>query len=596
MKVKLTPVEIFEEYRAGNNYKRSIGTKGIVDQTKINERFYVGDQWYGAKMKNDRPLVRHNIIKRIGEYKTAIVGAAPISVRYSAEGIPNTVNFNEKNESIRDAIVGGNIPSFEDNDEINSVMNALSDYFDVTAERVKFGDIKEKALKNAYVSGTGIIYTYWDDDVNTGLYADCNKTVPIKGDIMCEVLDVENVIFGDPNTDDIQKQPYILIAQRKSVDEIKREAIINKRPGYEIELIKGDKDYTHGQWAEGEPANSNRAVVITKIFKEYNPDNKGYKIKAIRVCEKAIIRNVWDLKLSRYPIAKMSWEARKSSIYGDSEVTYLIPNQIAINRSLTAQVWSMIVMGMPMIVKDNDVIDGPVTNIPGQIIDVNRGGQGVSGAIEYISPPYFGGQFDNMIHSLINNTLSQAGANDAALGNMKPENMSAIVAVREAATMPMQTVQNRFYALCEDVARIWADFWINKYGNRKLKIEDSRGTWYLPFDAKKYKDFIVSVKVDVGASTIWGEAQVIATLDNLLSNGVITPMQYFERLPKGLVPDVGGLQRDLVLQSEREEEITHFTQEDIINELTDEQRELLFSLPEEVRTQMINNSMEAGKA
>ncbi len=604
---------IFEEYRTGNNFKNSIGPKGIREQTIINERFYVGDQWHGAKCGNERPLVRHNIIKRIGEYKMAIVSAAPITVAYSADGVPNTINSNEKLEKMRDeqAGIAQDIEAQPDAvmsdtaeiDEINSVMSALSDYFNVTAERVKFNELKEQALRNAYISGTGIIYTYWDGNVRTGLYADEGKQTAIKGDIRCEILDVENVTFGDPNQDDVQEQPYIIIAQRKSVAELKREAKRNRRPKDEINSIKSDNDYSgmSGQRAETEPENSKKAVVLTKLWKDYNEDGTDYTIKAIRVTENAIIRNEWDLGLSNYPIAKMSWERRRSSIYGDSEITYLIPNQIAINRTLTSQVWAGIVYGMPIMVKDADVITGPVTNMPGQIIDVNCGGQGVGGAIDYLTPPAFNGQLDNLIQSLINITMSQAGANDAALGNMRPDNMSAIVAIREAATMPMQAIQNRFYQMCEDIARIWADFWVNMYGSRQLKIVDRRGTWYLPFDAEKYKDLMISVKVDVGAATLWGEAQVISTLDNLLAAGIITAQQYFDRLPKGLIPDITGLKRDLneaanaIPPTAPTDTQTANNQTPNINNilasLTEEERVAFEALPPEEQQAMLNNAL-----
>ena len=93
-------------------------------------------------------------------------------------------------------IAGSPVPEEQ---EIALVMDALSDYFRVTAERVKFESLKEQALRNAYISGTGILYTWWDDRVPTGLYADEARTVPVRGDISCEVLDVENVYFGDPN-------------------------------------------------------------------------------------------------------------------------------------------------------------------------------------------------------------------------------------------------------------------------------------------------------------------------------------------------------------------------------------------------------------
>ena len=61
--IKLKPQEIFLEYQNANEYKNSIGERGIYEQSKMNERFYVGDQWHGVQAGNTRPLVRRNIIK-----------------------------------------------------------------------------------------------------------------------------------------------------------------------------------------------------------------------------------------------------------------------------------------------------------------------------------------------------------------------------------------------------------------------------------------------------------------------------------------------------------------------------------------------------
>ena len=152
--MNINPTVIFNEYSAGTTLKASMGNKGLFEQNRINERFYIGDQWYGAKCGNDRPLVRHNIIKRIGDYKIAQILNHPVSVKFTAEGIPT-----------------------EDNSEM---MNIFSNYFTSCAERVNLNALSEKALKNSYISGTGIIYTYWDSSVPTGLFADRDKKTPIK--------------------------------------------------------------------------------------------------------------------------------------------------------------------------------------------------------------------------------------------------------------------------------------------------------------------------------------------------------------------------------------------------------------------------------
>lgn len=538
------PEQVEEEYKAGIQFKCGLGRRGMYEQNKMNERFFAGDQWYGAQCGQDRPLLQHNVIKRIGDYKMAVVGAASVTVSYSADGVPCVVKEREHiRTTMENLAVGGTMDGLAEGEKINLVMGAMSDYFRVTAERVKFEDKKTAVLRNAYISGTGVLYTYWDDRIMTGLYADEGRTTPIKGDIACQVLDIENVYFGDPNLDSVQDQPYIILAQRKRIDEIKREMHRNHRPQEETDSIKPDQEtgYQAGDRAGNEPNDSKKAVVLTKLYKEWDKEGDTYRVMAVEVCGKATVRKPWDTKLRLYPIAKMNWEARNNCAYGDSEITNLIPNQIAINRANTAAAWAVMILGMPIMVVDGDAVTVPVTNDPGQIIPV----YGANGTpISFVQPPNFSPQFESLVNGLINNTLAQNGANDAALGNMRPDNMSAIVAVREAATMPMQMIQNRFYSFTEDIARIWAEFWVCMYGSRSLHISDKSGDWYLPFNGDDYKNLLINTKIDVGAAGIWSEAQSIQTLDNLFKAQIINATQYLERLPKGVVPDLNGLMRD----------------------------------------------------
>lgn len=594
------PEQIFDEYEAGRTFKSGLGRKGLYEQGKINERFYIGDQWHGARCGNDRPLVRHNVIKRIGDYKMAVVASNPVTVNYSVEGVPNTVGISDRARDERDAFAQGQISPQDSmglppEEELAVTMTALSDYFKTTAERVKFDDLKEQALRNAYVSGTGVLYTYWDDKIRTGLYADESGTTPIQGDIACEALDIENVYFGDPNLYDVQAQPYIIIAQRKSVADLQREARRNGRSEAEIDAIKPDRDtgYMAGDMSEDEPEDSRKATVLTKFWKEWAKDGTC-KIMASVAVRGATIRYRWDTKLRLYPLAVFRWERRRNCAYGESEITYLIPNQIAINRMLTASVWAVMMLGMPLTLVNGDVVNQPITNDPGQIIKINGTSEDMLNAVRYVNPPNFAPAFDNNIASLISNTLTQSGANDAALGDVRPDNTSAIVAVREAATMPMQTVQNRFYSFVEDVARVWAEMWVTMYGRRSLKIEDENGVWYMPFDGEKYRDLLISVKVDVGASALWSEIQSVNTLDNLLASQIITPKQYLERLPKGSVPNLSGLIREMQEAQRAQEEAAMQAPEQqgidvqsIIDGLPPEYRQAFDSVPPEQQAAML---------
>ncbi len=527
------PETVFAEFKSAREHKELIGEKGIYEQTRVNERFYVGDQWHGAKCGSDRPLVRHNVIKRIGDYKMAAITSNPVTVSFSADGVPNTVELKAFSDGVKNRCAKGEMPkSLTADEETALVMSALGDYYRVTEERLRYHDTRYNALRNAYISGTGLIYTYWDSELETGLYADRNRRFPIKGDIACEVLDVENVYFGDPSVKEVQNQPFIIISQRKSVADLQAEARKNGASANEIDQIAENCDEGDG-----------KTTVLTKMWKEKG--DSGVTVMAVRVVKDVTIRHKWDMRIRLYPIAKFTWQERKNSVYGDSEITYLIPNQIAINRMLTANVWAVMMMGMPIMTVNGDIVQSPVTNEPGQIIRVYGSPEETDAAIKYVTPPSFSPNFESNISSLIANTLSQAGANDAALGDISPNNTSAIIAVREAAMLPLDTVRNRFYTFCEDVARIWAEFWISMYGPRSLKISDENGIWYLPFDGEKYRQLLISTRVDVGAGTVWSENQAIKTLDNLLNRGAITLKQYLTRLPDGVIADIGGLIKEI---------------------------------------------------
>lgn len=539
--IKQNCKSIWSEYEAGQQYKNSIGDKGIHDQARINERFFVGDQWHGVNAGNEKPLTRRNIIKRIGEYKMATIGAAPIAVNYSAEGIPDTADIDAVNV-VKEQMIGGEVPQGSASEaEVSVVMGALTDYFKITAERLKYDDKKDQLLRNAYISGTGILYTYWDSTIKTGLYADEGRTMAITGDINCEVLDIENVVFGDPNNEEVESQPYIIIARRMDVEAVKREA---EMYGQDVENIVPDGQNGYyknaGDRGEDEPADSKRVTVITKLYKKYDKDGKT-TVWGMTVTENAVVRPEWDLLIHRYPIAKFIWERRRSCAYGDSEITYQIPNQIALNQAHSISVWAMQNTGMPKTVINGDLIPDGISNDPAEVVKIYGSAEDMASAIRYIAPPNYGAAFINFTDAFAQNVLMDNGANDAALGNMRPDNATAIVQAREAAIAPMQMYQNRFYSANEDVARIWADFWITMYGRRSIKVNDGGSVRYMVFDAERYRDLVITARIDVGASTLWSEAVSISNLGNLLSAQMISFIEYLERIPKGLIPDVTGL-------------------------------------------------------
>ena len=514
--------QILEQYNRGTNFKSSLGNKGLFEQSKINERFYIGDQWHGAKCGNDRPLVRYNVIKRIATYKISQILNMPLSVAFSAEGIAlkkdKNFDFSFENNEVTE-------------DEINYIMSAFGDFYKTTAERVKLFDLNEKILRKAYISGSALLYTYWDETLPAGNFRENNKLKKIMGDIDCEVLDIEDVVFGDPYCEDLQAQPFIILKSSQNGETVLKQA---RMFGASLERL----DRISSLIVDG------KIDVYTKLYKEYK-NGFGYTIKSVKVCEKAVIREPFDTCLSLYPLSIFSWDKRNNLIYGESEITYLIPNQIAINRMITANVWAGMTVGMPIMLVNGDTVNTKITNEPGQIIKVYGSNEDVAGAVKYITPETNNVQFDSTINALIENTLTQSGANQVALGDSRADNASALTVMRDAAILPLQIIKNRFYTFSEDIARIWADFWLNYYGKRYFKVKKEDTTEYIPFNAERYKDLVLKANIDVANSATYTEKDTADMLLTLYDKGIISKKQLLERLPAASIPSLKALLKEI---------------------------------------------------
>ncbi len=119
----------------------------------------------------------------------------------------------------------------------------------------------------------------------------------------------------------------------------------------------------------------------------------------------------------------------------------------------------------------------------------------------------------------------------------------------------MQLYQNAFYSFIEDIARIWADFWLHLYGDRKLRVEEKDGVYYVPFHPKRYENLTLTARIDVGSSHVWSLPSTISVLDALFGAQIIDKVQYLERMPDGIIPDKTGLLREAREQLAAQEEM-----------------------------------------
>lgn len=455
-----TPSEILKEYETSRNQKIALSEKGMYEQNIINRRFFSGDQWYGASVTAERPLVRHNLIKRIGEFKMGELLNNIISPILCAHGISNTAYESKNTEEQKKEAAVGKL-KFENNideDEVRLLCKALSDYFIVCSKSQKLDEKTADLIKNSFITGTGVLYTYWDGDAMFG-----------KGDLACEILPIENVYFGDSSAESVEEQPYIIIVTSRKTEAVKREAELN---GNNPKLILSDSQ------------NNGKTTVYTKLYKSF--ENGKETIMAISVTDKAYVRKDYDTGLSKYPLNIFAWDKTEGSIYGESEITNLIPNQIAVNRLLTASVWASMYMGMPIMTVNGDTVTEDITNDPGQIIKVYGTNEDVAGAVHYVTPPDFSSGFNCVIDAMIQNTLESTGTPISAFDNLNRRSAAAIEELKQVTTVSAQSRIVRFKSFICETALTFAEFWMKKYGKRNLLIEDKNGRWYFPFDADRY--------------------------------------------------------------------------------------------------------------
>lgn len=544
---ELTPQKIFEEYNEAKNYKSNIGNNGIYEQAKKNERFMLGDQWRDADI-GDIPRVVMNVIKQIGDFKVSNIISNPCTAVYEFDGVPTHLEAQRSPDpqNIVDIMsnVGGTERKISFQEEHNAVATSLTAHFQSVWERCHMDKLNQTGVRKAYMHGAYVLYSRFNPQLNTGLYADEKRKTAIKGDIEAEILNITNVYFGNPAECDVQKQPWIIISQRKALKTIKREMGKNGRPQADIESVKADEDNNEaGNYNNESGTKKEYVTLLTRFWRE------GEKIMAIQAVENAIVKEAWDTGISLYPLCIFCWDETDNCIYGHSEITELIPNQVAINRMASLEILSEMMMGMPKIVYDATAIQQEITNDPGQIIAVENPGD-VRNAIYYMNPAQISPNWNRVQQSLIDNTKTISGATSVALGDVRPENTSAIIALREAANQPLQPILNRYYAFIEDIARLWGEIMLKKYGKRSLRVVSQGEVTYVPFDADKYKDMMLTARIEVGPSTLWATSTVIATLDNLLERKAIDVIQYLERLPEGTIPKKQELINDIRAQKQ----------------------------------------------
>ena len=491
--IKTAPSDIYTEYENGKLYKQSID---LYEKVKVNENFYLGKQWEGVNAPDlDKPMF--NVLRRVVTYQVAMVVSDDVGVSVS----PVNPNINLNTEFINEAIL------YE---------------LDRIKEENSLSDINRMCVRDASVDGDTCLHSYFDPSAETG-------DPDVKGAIRCEVIQNLNVFFGNRHVRDKEKQPYIIISSRRMIESVKDEMKANKRPQSDIDQVKDDYE---DSYYDNKAFDNEKVTVLTKYWKENGT------VHVTKCTPDMVVMKATDTGMKLYPIAYMSWDIVKDSYHGEAALTGLIPNQIFINKILAMGMKSVKDTAFPKIIYDGSKITGGWSNRLGAIETAGDPNQAV-----YVVKP--GGDMSpqvlQMFNTVMETTRDMMGASDAALGNVRPENTSAIIAVQQSTAVPLELFRREYYRFVEDYVRVHIDMMRAYYGTRTIGTRETETVDEMgnpvtvvevtEFDFSALNDVILSLTVSIGESTYWSELMQMQTLENMLGQGIIDPQTYIQELP-----------------------------------------------------------------
>jgi len=466
----------------------------LYDTVKVNEDFFIGKQWEGVNA-NGLPTPVFNFIKRIVLFLVASTATDNITMAASPLGPV----------SPRD---GG----AQDAQRVCGVINAQ---FAALFEQNRVGALVRDFMRDAAVRGDGCLYAWFDPEAETGQDS--------RGTLRTELLENTRVLFGNPNLRGVQQQPYLLVSRRERIQDVRRQA---QRQNGDVQAVRPECDEAGDRF---DRLTDDKVTTLTRF------ERRDGRIWCIKTVKEGVVRPEWDTGMKRYPVVWMNWDHVTNCYHGQAAVTGLIPNQVFVNKAFAMTMISLMTTAFPKVVYDKTRVSRWDAGV-GRAIGVNGGD--VSNVAKTIDPAAISPQVGQFIQLAITLTKEFIGATDAALGTVRPDNTSAIIALQKSSSVPMELVKQDLYQAVEDLGRIWLDQMRAYYGARYVEPQEGEEGAQVQaalFDFSILENMPLSLKLDVGGSAYWSEIAQMNTLDNLLTQGKIDIIDYLERVPRGYI-------------------------------------------------------------
>lgn len=437
---------------------------GVSEDSERAYNFYEGEQWKGLESGGE-DLPVYNFIAPVIRYKTAMIAMNSVGINFSA---PTAESF------------------------FTQVSGALTRKAAENWERLKMDSICWDAVKAAMIAGDSYLYFY-------------------NGEGDCQIIDRTDVFLGDESMPDIERQPYIIIRELRQVSDVRREAEQNGIAKSIALSIQPDDE---------------KSDKCTSILRMWLDGEDLHFLRAVKTCVYQPEQTVKGLGC--YPVAALVFNRKRGQARGIGEVIPLIPNQIEINRNLARRILNAKLTAYSRLVYAGDRIVNPkaLTEV-GTAIEVDGGGvSSIRDAVSYLTPSSMSPDAKTLSDELLSVTKDLTGAGDAALGNIDPRQASgsAIIAVRDQASLPLNEQTAKFRQFAEDIARIWLKLW-SVYNPLNLELPDG-----IRVSGRALIENEPHIRVDISNTTPFSRYAREQALERLFTAGHITFEEYVSAL------------------------------------------------------------------
>ena len=480
--------DAWKYYEYGRQYNNNL-IPNQYTMVNTNQEFFIGNQW--VHMPDNEAMRRlakptFNIIKRVTSLFVASLTSSNTTVSFEP------LSYQTDGEAAAFATA--------------EVRNLL--------EKFKMDYRIRDALFDGAITGDYCAHFYWNPEAlpYRGAFG------AYRGEIEMELVDGINVMFGNPNCREVEKQPYILIVGRDTVENLKREAAwwrgrtaaagdtssVSLLEGdamshlpHEGKANAGEEFYIHSDAdtynfsgiggkteIHGNDDKTGKALYVylyTKVWKDEMFLNRvtgkveTRKVQTVHVTKATKHGNVFedvDTGLSRYPIAWGNWQKQKNQYHGRALVTEIIPNQICINQMMAMVFRHLQTQAFPTKIYNADLLP-MISNEVGTAIGVRnlQPGQALGEVIGTIPAANMSAQIIQAIDLCMAYTKECLGATDAQMGAVRPDNTSALMVLQNAAEVPLENTRAGLHEWVEDIGAILLDMMGTYYGVRPIVRE-----------------------------------------------------------------------------------------------------------------------------